>query len=80
LTVCDTGAFGWYAAWNFFGWIYAYFCLQETKALSLEELDTIFSVRVRDHAKYYYQLLPWYLRKYILRGDVEPRKPLYDLE
>lgn len=74
------GAFGWYAAWNFFGWVYAYFCLQETKALSLEELDTIFSVRVRDHARYYYQMLPWYLNKYILRGDVHPRKPLYDLE
>ncbi|KAH6665393.1 sugar transporter family protein [Halenospora varia] len=74
------GAFSWYAAWNFFGWVYAYFCLQETKALSLEELDTIFSVRVRDHARYFYEMLPWYFNKYILRGDVQPRKPLYDLE
>lgn len=74
------GAFGWYAAWNFIGWGYAYFCLQETKALSLEELDTIFSVRVGDHAQYYYEMLPWYMNKYILRGDVKPRKPLYDLE
>ena len=74
------GAFGWYAAWNFFGWAYAYFCLQETKALSLEELDIIFSVRVRDHASYYRKMLPWYFNKYVMRGDVKPRKALYDLE
>jgi hypothetical protein len=74
------GAFGWYAAWNFFGWTYAYFCLQETKGLSLEELDTIFSVSVRAHAKYYKDMLPWYFNKYIKRVDVKPRKPSYDLE
>jgi MFS family permease len=74
------GAFGWYAAWNFFGWTYAYFCLQETKGLSLEELDTIFSVSVRAHARYYKNMLPWYFNKYIKRGDVQPRKLLYDLE
>ncbi|KAG4429914.1 hypothetical protein IFR05_014603 [Cadophora sp. M221] len=76
----EQGAFGWYAAWNFIGWTYAYFCLQETKGLSLEELDTIFSVRVRDHARYYHKILPWYFNKWILRRDVEPRELLYDLE
>ncbi|KAL2062870.1 hypothetical protein VTL71DRAFT_5942 [Oculimacula yallundae] len=76
----EQGAFGWYAAWNFIGWTYAYFCLQETKGLSLEELDTIFSVRVRDHAMYYRTMLPWYFNKWILRKDVKPRGILYDLE
>ena len=28
-----TGAFCWYAAWNLFGWVYAYFLLPETKVL-----------------------------------------------
>lgn len=28
------GAFGWYAAWNFFGWVYCYFLLPETKVSS----------------------------------------------
>ncbi|KAI4195990.1 MAG: hypothetical protein LQ348_002374 [Seirophora lacunosa] len=70
-----TGAFGWYAGWNFFGWVFAYFCLPETKERTLEELDTVFSMRTRDHARYYLNSLPWYLRKYILRGDVEPREP-----
>ncbi|KAI4091215.1 MAG: hypothetical protein LQ344_004207 [Seirophora lacunosa] len=75
-----TGAFGWYAGWNFFGWVFAYFCLPETKERTLEELDTVFSMRTRDHARYYLNSLPWYLRKYILRGDVEPREPLYATE
>jgi hypothetical protein len=33
-----TGAFGWYAAWNLFGWVFCYFLLPETKNLTLEEL------------------------------------------
>ena len=73
-----TGAFGWYAAWNFAGWVYAYFCLPETKELSLEELDVVFSKATREHANYYLRALPWYTRKYFLKGDVPPRKPLYE--
>ncbi|GME61081.1 Sugar/inositol transporter [Neofusicoccum parvum] len=71
------GAFGWYAAWNFFGWVYCYFFLPETKNLTLEELDTVFSVGNREHAQYYTKKLPWYMKKYILRRDVPPFPPLY---
>ncbi|KAH8430901.1 sugar porter family MFS transporter [Aspergillus melleus] len=74
------GAFGWYAAWNFFGWIFCYFCLPETKALSLEELDQVFSIPTRRHINHYWGMLPWYFKKYILRGDVPPQKQLYDYE
>ncbi|KAL3438209.1 hypothetical protein BDV09DRAFT_205620 [Aspergillus tetrazonus] len=72
------GAFAWYAAWNIFGWITAYFCLPETKALSLEELDQVFSVPTTQHAKHYAEMLPWYFKKWILRQDVEPQKQLYE--
>ncbi|KAL8916574.1 MAG: hypothetical protein Q9208_008445 [Pyrenodesmia sp. 3 TL-2023] len=75
-----TGAFGFYAAWNLFGWGFAYFCLPETKERTLEELDTVFSMPTSDHARYYLGMLPWYLKKYILRADVEPREPLYDVK
>ncbi|KAL8846464.1 MAG: hypothetical protein Q9221_008448 [Calogaya cf. arnoldii] len=75
-----TGAFGFYAFWNFFGWAFAYFCLPETKERTLEELDTVFSVRTRDHARYYLDMLPWYMKKYVLRKDVEQRKPLHALD
>ncbi|KAF1940723.1 MFS sugar transporter-like protein [Clathrospora elynae] len=73
------GAFGWYAAWNFFGWVYAYFLLPETKALTLEELDTVFDVGNRKFATYYRKKLPWYMSKYILRKDVAPMEPLFEL-
>ncbi|RMJ28446.1 MFS sugar transporter [Aspergillus sp. HF37] len=72
------GAFAWYAGWNLFGWVFCYFCLPETKALSLEELDQVFSVSTRKHVKHYAEMLPWYFKKYILRGDVPPQKQLYD--
>lgn len=73
------GAFGWYAAWNFFGWIYCYFLLPETKNLTLEELDTVFAVGNKEFSGYYTKKLPWYLRKNVLRQDVEPFPQLFDL-
>jgi hypothetical protein len=72
----STGAFGWYAAWNIFGFVYAYFLLPETKNLTLEELDVVFNIGNKEHSKYYTEKLPWYMEKYILRKDVAPMEPL----
>ncbi|KAH0170533.1 putative MFS myo-inositol transporter, partial [Aureobasidium melanogenum] len=47
------GAFCWYAAWNLFGFVFTWFCLPETKARPLEELDAVFNIRTRDHFKYH---------------------------
>jgi len=74
-----TGAFCWYAAWNFFGFVYAYFFLPETKALTLEELDTVFDVGNRQFSAYYRKKLPWYLKKHILRQNVVSMEPLFEL-
>jgi MFS family permease len=74
----DTGAFSWYGAWNIFGFVFCYFLLPETKNLTLEELDNVFSVSNREHAAYYTRKLPWYLKKYILRKDVPPFPELYE--
>lgn len=72
------GAFGWYAAWNFFGLVYAYFLLPETKALTLEELDNVFNVGNRAFARYYREKLPWYVQTKILRKDLPPMEPLFE--
>jgi hypothetical protein len=76
----NLGGFYFYACWNLVGWVFAYFMLPETKGLTLEELDAVFSVTNRAHAGYFTKKLPWYLNKYILRRDVEPFPPLYQFE
>lgn len=72
------GAFRWYAAWSFAGWVYCYFLLPETKNLTLEELDTVFDVGNRAFAAYYSKKLPWYLRKSVLRSEVGEYPDLFD--
>ncbi|EEU39393.1 uncharacterized protein NECHADRAFT_43621 [Fusarium vanettenii 77-13-4] len=74
-----SGAFFWYASWNMFGLVFAYFLLPETKALSLEELDFVFSMRNRDHAKYYVKRLGWYTKK-IMGRNPDSMPALYRLE
>ncbi|KAF5019201.1 hypothetical protein F66182_8806 [Fusarium sp. NRRL 66182] len=73
------GAFYWYATWNIFGFVFAYFLLPETKALSLEELDIVFSIRNRDHAKYYFKRLVWFMQR-TMGGNPDPVPSLYQLE
>ncbi|KAM5354187.1 hypothetical protein ACJ41O_000837 [Fusarium nematophilum] len=73
------GAFFWYASWNMAGWVFAYFLLPETKALTLEELDLVFSMRNRDHAKYYFHRLGWFCRR-LAGQNPDPMPPLYQLE
>ncbi|KAF8583463.1 hypothetical protein K439DRAFT_1647212 [Ramaria rubella] len=70
------GAFGWYAGWNFLILLF----VPETKSLSLEELDQVFSVPTKKHAKYQLQALSINLRRWLLRNSVEKQPPLYKFE
>ncbi|KAI9617784.1 hypothetical protein H4Q26_012648 [Puccinia striiformis f. sp. tritici PST-130] len=70
------GAFGWYAGWCIIGWVAVFFTLPETKALTLEELDYVFSVPTAKHASYQVKNLMWCIKKYILRQPVKPLPPL----
>jgi len=73
------GAFGWYAAWCMIGWIAVLFTLPETKALTLEELDFVFSVPTVRHAKYQLKNTIWHIRRYVLfQRDLKPLPPLYE--
>ncbi|KAJ5994999.1 hypothetical protein N7481_001976 [Penicillium waksmanii] len=62
------GAFGFYAALNIVALVLIFLFMPETKQRSLEELDYVFGVPTRTHAKYQLtQVLPWWIRTYILR-------------
>ncbi|SGZ58929.1 CIC11C00000000075 [Sungouiella intermedia] len=71
------GAFGWYAAWNIVGFFLVLWFLPETKGLTLEELDDVFGVSLREHAKYRTKELLYNFRKYVLRQQLPPFPPLY---
>lgn len=74
-----SGAFYWYATWNVVGFVFTYYLLPETKALSLEELDIVFSVRNRDHVRHYSKRMGWYAKRLMGRSP-DPMPPLYELE
>ncbi|GAA5897953.1 hypothetical protein JCM6882_005120 [Rhodosporidiobolus microsporus] len=74
------GAFGWYAAWNAIGTVLVLLFVPETKGLSLEELDQVFSVPTAKHASYHLKGVGYNFRKYILRANLPEREPLYHWE
>ena len=74
------GAFGWYAAWNAIGFVLVLLFVPETKALSLEELDQVFSVPTHIHASYQLKALPRNIKRHIFRMKVAPLPPLYEHE
>ncbi|KIY53043.1 hypothetical protein FISHEDRAFT_69189 [Fistulina hepatica ATCC 64428] len=74
------GTFGWYAAWNVIGFFAALLAVPETKSLSLEELDQVFSVPTHTHAAYQLKAFPHNVKKYIFRMDVGDLPPLYEHE
>ena len=75
------GAFGWYAGWNLIGFILVLLFLPETKGLSLEELDQVFSVPTRTHAAYQVRALPRNVMRHIFRmKNVPEMPPLYHYE
>ncbi|KAJ7106524.1 hypothetical protein C8R44DRAFT_885817 [Mycena epipterygia] len=71
------GAFGFYAAWCCVLWVLILLFVRETKGRTLEELDQVFSLPMRDHAAYGLRQVPYGIRKFLLRQDVKSEK-LYE--
>ncbi|KAH6983358.1 hypothetical protein BKA56DRAFT_483128 [Ilyonectria sp. MPI-CAGE-AT-0026] len=67
-----TGAFGWYAGWNIVGFFLVLFFLPETKGKTLEELDSVFNVRLSKIVRYGWAQFFWFFRHYLLRSN-EPK-------
>ncbi|KAI5997230.1 hypothetical protein F5J12DRAFT_746075 [Pisolithus orientalis] len=73
------GAFGWYAAWCVVLWFLVLFFVRETKSMTLEELDQVFSVPNRVHAVYGLRQILYGIKKFILFQQPTP-EVLYQRE
>ncbi|KAF4616254.1 hypothetical protein G7Y89_g15152 [Cudoniella acicularis] len=75
------GAFGFYAAMNIVALIMIFLFMPETKQRSLEELDYVFAVPTRTHAKYQLMtVLPWWIRRYVFQRKGAECPELYKFE
>ncbi|SPO07566.1 probable transporter (major facilitator superfamily) [Cephalotrichum gorgonifer] len=71
----QTGAFGFYAGLNLVAWAMIFFFVRETKQLTLEELDQVFSVPTKDYISHETTVwLPYFVKKHVLRKDI-PKPP-----
>ena len=68
------GAFSWYAVWNLIGWVGVLCFMPETKGKELEELDRVFSIPTRVHARWGLSQVPYFIQRYIYRRPVD--KPI----
>lgn len=70
-----TGAFGFYAALNFLAFFWIFFWVPETKQLSLEQLDEVFSIPTTKFMKFQIDhSLPYFYRRWI-RFDKSAKHP-----
>ncbi|KAH8722510.1 sugar transporter-like protein [Phaeosphaeriaceae sp. PMI808] len=66
-----TGAFGFYAGLNLIAWFLIFCFVRETKQLTLEEIDQVFSVPTSVYLKYESKVwLPYFIKRHILRKKV----------
>jgi len=72
-----TGAFCWYAAWNVVGFFLVFFFVYETKELSLEELDAVFSIKSYTHTAYQLRQGKRWIKRRILGKHVGEKEVLY---
>lgn len=70
-----TGAFGFYAGLNLIAWGMIFCFVRETKQLTLEEIDQVFSVPTSEYIAYETKVwLPWFIKRYIFFRHV-PKPP-----
>ncbi|TKA78770.1 hypothetical protein B0A55_04126 [Friedmanniomyces simplex] len=75
------GTFGFYAGLNVIAFFLIFFFMPETKQRSLEELDYVFGVSTRKHARFQAtQMFPWWFRRYVLWRKGQPMPQLYRFE
>ncbi|KAL8943454.1 MAG: hypothetical protein Q9211_000986 [Gyalolechia sp. 1 TL-2023] len=71
----STGAFGFYAGLNLIAWFMVFCFVRETKQLTLEELDQVFSVPTKKYISHELKVwLPYFIKHHILRQNI-PKPP-----
>jgi len=71
------GAFGFYAGLNAIAFVLIFLWVPETKQLTLEELDQVFSIPTKVYMKHEVtQWLPYVIKKYVLFRKVQKPMPL----
>ncbi len=75
------GVFGLFAGLNVVCFVAIFLFIPETKKRSLEELDVVFNIPTRRHASYQLkEVLPWWIRRYVLRQCSESAPQLSHFE
>lgn len=75
----QTGAFGFYAALNLIAWFMIFAFVRETKQLTLEEIDQVFSVPTKEFLAYETKTwLPYFFKRHLLRRRIEKPPPIIE--
>ncbi|KAJ9102052.1 hypothetical protein QFC19_004980 [Naganishia cerealis] len=76
-----TGAFCFYAGLNVLAFILIFHLVPETKALTLEELDSVFNVPTATFVKYQYKVaLPYWIKRWIFWKRNIKLEPLFAID
>ncbi|WWC90921.1 uncharacterized protein L201_005859 [Kwoniella dendrophila CBS 6074] len=72
------GTFGFYTRTNILAFCLAFLFMRETKQLTLEELDQVFSIPTKVYVNYQFtKWIPWAFRRYVLFKKQEELEPLF---
>lgn len=68
----ETGAFGFYAGLNLIAWFMIFCFVRETKQLTLEEIDQVFSVPTSQFLSYESKVrVPYFFKRHFFRQKIE---------
>ncbi|KAJ9621930.1 hypothetical protein H2203_006811 [Taxawa tesnikishii (nom. ined.)] len=74
-----TGAFGFYAGLNLIAWFMIFCFVRETKQLTLEELDQVFSVPTKQFIGYELKVwLPYFIKRHVFRQKIMKPPPIIE--
>ncbi|KAF3052998.1 hypothetical protein E8E11_010375 [Didymella keratinophila] len=75
----QTGAFGFYAGLNLIAWFMIFAFVRETKQLTLEEIDQVFSVPTKQFLGYELKIwLPYFIKRHLFRKNIAKPPPIIE--